>query len=102
MIVTKLDVLTGLDPVMLCVAYEIAGERVEELPYHQSALHKAVPIYEEHQGWDEDVSQCRELSDLPRAARSYLDRIEALAGLAVTYVGVGPSRHETIAVSPFL
>jgi adenylosuccinate synthase len=102
MIVTKLDVLTGLDPVRLCVAYEIAGERVEELPYHQSALHKAVPLYEEHQGWADDLSQCRELSDLPRTARSYLDRIEALAGLAVTYVGVGPSRYETIAASPYL
>jgi adenylosuccinate synthase len=100
MIVTKLDVLTGLDPIRLCVAYEIAGERVEDMPYHQSDFHKASPIYEDHPGWDEDVTGCRSMDELPRAARSYLGRIEDLADIPVTYVGVGPSRHETVVVGP--
>jgi len=100
LIITKLDVLTSLDPIRLCVAYEIEGERVEQVPYHQSAFHKAVPIYEEHGGWHDDIRDCRSLDELPRAARAYLDRIEELAELQVAFVGVGPARHETIAVEP--
>jgi adenylosuccinate synthase len=94
--ITKLDVLSGLDTIKLCVAYEIEGERVEEIPYHQSAFHKAVPIYEEFAGWDDDVTECRSMSELPRPARNYLARIEDLCGVPVSFVSVGPARHETI------
>jgi adenylosuccinate synthase len=96
LIVTKLDVLTGLDPLRLCLAYHVEGERTEEMPYHQSDFHHAVPVYEEHPGWTDDVRECTQLSELPRAARAYLDRMEELADLPITYVGVGPARHHTI------
>lgn len=92
--ITKLDILDALPTLRVCVAYEIDGERVEQMPYHQSQLHRAKPVYEELPGWNTDLSSLREMGDLPRAAASYLDFLEAQVGVPVTLVGVGPGRDQ--------
>jgi adenylosuccinate synthase len=91
---TKVDVLDGLDTIKVCVAYEIDGERVEHLPYHQSALHKAVPVYEELEGWRTDLSGFTEKAQLPAAARRYLDFLQDQIGVPISLVGVGPGRDQ--------
>ncbi|MGH3832651.1 MAG: adenylosuccinate synthase, partial [Pseudonocardiaceae bacterium] len=93
---TKLDVLSGLDPVPVCVAYEIDGRRTEEMPMTQTDLHHAVPVYEELPGWWEDLSHCRTLQELPSNAQSYITRLEHLCGARISAIGVGPARHQTI------
>jgi adenylosuccinate synthase len=97
---TKLDVLSGLDTVPVCVAYEVDGRRTEEMPMTQTDLHHAVPVFEELPGWWEDLSHCRALDDLPRNARSYVARLEELCGARISAVGVGPGRNQTIAIRP--
>ena len=96
--ITKLDILDALDTVKVCVAYDIAGERVEHLPYHQSDFHAAKPIYEELPGWSEDISGARGFDDLPAKARDYVLRLEELAGAQISCIGVGPGREQTIVV----
>jgi adenylosuccinate synthase len=100
--VTKLDVLSGLPTVPICVAYEIDGERVDTMPTTQTAFHHAVPVYEELDGWWEDISTARTESDLPAAARRYLERIEELCGARVAVAGVGPGREENVVLHPLL
>ncbi|MGH3721938.1 MAG: adenylosuccinate synthase [Pseudonocardiaceae bacterium] len=97
---TKLDVLSGLDPVPVCVAYEVDGRRVEEMPMTQTDLHHAVPVYEELPGWWEDLSHCRTLAELPRNARAYVARLAELCQAPISAIGVGPSRHQTIELRP--
>ena len=96
LVVTKLDILSGLDKVPICVGYEIDGERVDEMPMDQTAFHHAVPIYEEHDGWLEEISKCRRFEDLPVTARRYIERIEELCGTRVSVIGVGPGRDENV------
>jgi adenylosuccinate synthase len=97
---TKLDVLTGLPRLSLCVAYQRGGERLTELPFDD--YDRCTPVYETVEGWTEILSAARKLEDLPRAARTYVDRIAELAGCAVTMVSVGSRRHETIVLKdPF-
>lgn len=91
---TKLDVLDTLPTVKVCVAYDVDGERHERLPYHQSVLHRARPIYEELPGWQTDLTGITERSQLPPAARDYLAFVEAQVGAPVTLVGVGPGREQ--------
>ena len=93
---TKLDVLSGLERVPICVAYEIDGRRVDDMPMTQSDLHHAVPVYEEMPGWFEDLSPFRAFDELPAAARAYVERIEELTGAPVSAIGVGPGRNETV------
>ncbi|WP_063001197.1 adenylosuccinate synthase [Nocardia mikamii] len=93
---TKLDVLSSLDRVPICVAYEIDGERVEQMPTTQTEFHHAKPIYEEMPGWWEDISGARNFEDLPANARAYVERLEELSGARVSCIGVGPGRDETI------
>ena len=93
---TKLDVLSGLDTVPVCVAYEVDGTRLEEMPMTQTDLHHAVPVYEELPGWWEDLSHCRTLNELPPNARSYVARIEELCRARISAIGVGPGRDQTI------
>jgi adenylosuccinate synthase len=95
-VITKLDVLTGLETVPICVAYEVQGTRHDTMPVNQSDFHHARPIYEELDGWREDISQCRTFEELPRNARDYVLRLEALIGARVSAIGVGPGRDETI------
>lgn len=102
LVVTKLDVLSGLEKVPICVAYEIDGQRVESMPTTQTAFHHAVPIYEELDGWWEDITAVRTESDLPDNARRYLARLEQLCGARVSVVGVGPGREENVIRHPLL
>ena len=95
-VITKLDVLTGLDKIPVCVAYDIDGVRHDEMPVNQSDFHHAVPVYEELDGWWEDISQCRTFEDLPKNAQQYVLRVEELIGARVSAIGVGPSRDATI------
>ncbi len=97
--ITKLDVLDALDPIKVCVAYEVDGERRSSMPYHQSEIHRAVPIYEELPGWGADLSGVSERSELPREAEDYLCFIEEQAGVPATLVGVGPGRDQFITFS---
>jgi adenylosuccinate synthase len=93
---TKLDVLSGLDRVPICVAYEVDGFRVEDMPMTQTDVHHAVPVYEELPGWFEDISHCRRFEELPANAQAYVRRLEELSGARVSVIGVGPGRDQTI------
>ena len=95
-VLTKLDVLSGLDVVPICVAYDVLGVRHDTMPVNQSDFHHAVPIYEEHPGWREDISSCRRFEDLPTTAQSYVLRLEELIGARISAIGVGPARDEVI------
>ena len=94
--ITKLDVLSGLDKVPVCVAYDIGGQRCEEIPMTQTEFHHAVPVYEYLDGWQEDISAVRDAADLPRNARAYLSAIEEMIGAPVSAVGTGPRRDQTL------
>ena len=99
---TKLDVLTGWEKIPVCVAYEIDGKRVEELPASQSDFHHAKPIYEYLPGWSEDISKARKLSDLPINAQGYIKFLEKISGAPISAIGVGPGRDETIQIREFI
>jgi adenylosuccinate synthase len=96
LVVTKLDVLSGLPKVPICVGYLVDGVRYDEMPMTQTAFHHATPVFEEMDGWWEDISKARTLADLPAAAQAYLARIEELCGARVSVVGVGPGREENV------
>jgi adenylosuccinate synthase len=97
LVITKLDVLTGIDPIYAGVRYVgPEGASFDEFPYHQSVLHKAMGELVQLPGWDEDVSGARSLEDLPRNAQSYLDFISDFLGIPIVMVGVGPGRDEMI------
>jgi adenylosuccinate synthase len=95
---TKLDVLTGWEKIPVCVAYEIDGKRVEELPASQTEFHHAKPVYEYLPGWSENISSARSLNDLPKNAREYVKFLEEISGAPISAIGVGPGREETIVV----
>src|SRR5690606_890293 len=97
-VLTKLDVLTGYDPVPVCVGYEIDGVRHDEMPLTQTEFHHAVPIFEYLEGWHEDITEARTLSDLPAAARRYVETVEQMCGAPISAVGVGPGRDQIVAV----
>jgi adenylosuccinate synthase len=99
---TKLDVLTGWEKIPVCVAYEIDGKRVEELPASQTEFHHAKPIYEYLPGWSEDISKARSINDLPKNAREYVKFLEEISGAPMSAIGVGPGRDETIVVKDLL
>ncbi|NYD85877.1 adenylosuccinate synthase [Cellulomonas oligotrophica] len=96
LVVTKLDVLTGRDRIPVCVAYDVDGRRVEDMPVDQSDFHHAKPVYEYLDGWSEDISQARDVDDLPKAAQRYLQFLEDVSGTRISSVGVGPGREATI------
>jgi adenylosuccinate synthase len=96
LVLTKLDVLSGLDKLLICVGYEIDGKRVDDMPMDQTSFHHAVPVYEEHDGWEDDITKCRQFEELPVAAQRYIERIEQLCGTPVSVVGVGPGREENV------
>jgi adenylosuccinate synthase len=95
-VLTKLDVLTGMDEVPVCVAYDIDGRRRDELPTDQAEFARAVPIYETFPGWHEDISAARSVGDLPRNARDYLAALEEMINAPISAVGVGPGRDQTV------
>jgi len=93
---TKLDVLDTFERVKVCVAYECDGERFDYVPYHQSTLHRVVPVYEELPGWLTDLSQATSLADLPQQARDYVALLAEEIGVPVRLVGVGPGREQFV------
>ena len=93
---TKLDVLSSLETVPICVGYTIDGKRTDEMPMTQADIARAEPIYEELPGWWEDITEAREFDELPAKARDYVLRLEDLAGAHISCVGVGPGRDQTI------
>jgi adenylosuccinate synthase len=93
---TKLDVLTGIDPIRVCIAYEIDGKRVDRPPATQNAWARATPVYEDMPGWTDDLGQARSLDELPTAAQRYIDKLSALVETPVTLVSIGPGREQTI------
>jgi len=95
---TKLDVLTGWEKIPVCVAYEIDGARIEELPASQSDFHHAKPIYEYLPGWKENISKAKSVNDLPKNAQEYVKFLEKVSGAQISAIGVGPGRDETIVV----
>jgi adenylosuccinate synthase len=99
---TKLDVLTGLDSVPICVAYDIDGTRYDEMPMTQTAFHHARPVYEQMPGWWEDISDCRAVSDLPANAQAYVRRLEELSGARMSVLGVGPGREQNVLIHDLL
>ncbi|MEU3566963.1 adenylosuccinate synthase [Kitasatospora sp. NPDC036755] len=99
---TKLDVLTGWEQIPVCVAYEIDGKRVEELPYNQSDFHHAKPIYETLPGWTEDISKAKTFAELPKNAQAYVKALEEMSGAPISAIGVGPGRDETIEINSFI
>jgi len=97
--ITKLDILDTFDTLKVCVAYDVHGTRHEHLPYHQSDLHAAVPVYEELPGWNTDLTSVTERHGLPPGAVSYLEFLQAQVGVPITYVGVGPGREQFVQFS---
>ena len=95
-VMTKLDVLTGLETIPVCVAYQVDGVRVDEVPVSQSDFHHAVPIYQEFAGWSEDLTGIRTFDALPKNARDYVLAIEEISGSRISAVGVGPDREAII------
>jgi adenylosuccinate synthase len=95
-VMTKLDVLTGLEQIPVCVAYEVDGVRVDEVPVSQSDFHHAVPIYENFPGWTEDISGARTFDDLPANAQAYVLAVEAMSGSRISAIGVGPERDAIV------
>jgi adenylosuccinate synthase len=101
-VLTKLDVLTGLEKVPVCVAYDVDGTRHDEMPVNQTDFHHAKPVYEELPGWWEDISGARTLDDLPSNARSYVRAVEEMSGARISTIGVGPGRDESVVVHDLL
>jgi adenylosuccinate synthase len=96
LVVTKLDVLSAFSTIKVCVAYEFEGKRFEEFPPNQTIFNKAKPVFEEFAGWEEDITEARELDDLPKEARSYLEGLESLVGTPVSWASVGPEREQIV------
>ncbi|GAB3997859.1 adenylosuccinate synthase [Nocardioides marmoraquaticus] len=95
---TKLDVLSSWETVPVCVAYDVDGVRHDEMPMTQTDFHHAKPVYEHLDGWSEDISGCRQFSDLPKNAQRYVKALEEMSGAPFWAVGVGPGRDQTIVV----
>ena len=98
MAITKLDVLTGLETLKICVGYEIEGQTIRQRPASLKKMTLCKPIYEEMAGWNEDITGAREKNDLPKAALDYLSAIEDITGIPVSIISVGPGRTDTIVV----
>jgi adenylosuccinate synthase len=99
---TKLDVLSGLAKVPVCVAYDVDGARHDEIPMTQTEFHHAIPIYEYLDGWWEDLSEVTEFAGLPRNAQAYVRAVEEIIGAPVAAVGTGPRRDQTLQLRPLI
>ena len=100
--ITKLDVLSGLERVPVCVAYDVNGTRHDEVPMSQTEFHHAVPVYEYLDGWWEDISSAREFGELPRNAQAYVKALEDMIGAPLAGIGVGPRRDQTLQLRPLI
>jgi len=95
-VLTKLDVLSGLETIPVCVAYDVNGVRHDEMPVNQSDFHHATPIYQEFAGWSEDISGARTFEELPQNAKDYILALEAMSGSRISAIGVGPEREQVV------
>ncbi|MEV7801597.1 adenylosuccinate synthase [Microbispora sp. NPDC088329] len=95
---TKLDVLSGLERIPVCVAYDVDGVRHDEIPMTQTDFHHATPIYEELPGWQEDITSAKTFDDLPPNAQAYVNALEEMSGAPISAIGVGPGRTQTIQI----
>ncbi|WP_017623073.1 adenylosuccinate synthase [Nocardiopsis chromatogenes] len=93
---TKLDVLTGLDRIPVCVGYDVDGVRHDEIPMTQTDFHHAVPVYEHLDGWSEDITGARSFGELPKTAQDYVRTLEEMSGAPISAIGVGPGRDQTL------
>jgi len=93
---TKLDVLTGLDPVKICAGYEVDGQEIGYPPESTKILARGNPIYEDNPGWKEDITTVTDFDDLPENAQAYVERLEDLLGVDISAISVGPGRDQTI------
>ena len=92
--ITKLDVLTGIDPIRICTGYELDNQCIEYPPELSSDLARCVPVYEAMAGWDRDISDAKGFSDLPKAAQDYVRRIEEILGVSAKIISIGPDREQ--------
>ena len=95
-VLTKLDVLTGIKEIPVCVAYDVNGKRFDEMPVSQTDYHHAKPIYENFAGWSEDISGARKFEDLPKNAQDYILALEKISGARISAIGVGPERDQIV------
>jgi adenylosuccinate synthase len=98
LVITKIDVLSGLDTLKICTGYRAYGQTFDDMPPHQSVFHDASPIYEELEGWHEEIDETRSFGELPKQAQAYVRRIEQLVGVPVSIVSVGPARDQSLLV----
>ena len=98
-VLNKVDILSGLPEVKVCVGYRVDGELIEEWPMSAAVLERAAPVYETFEGWQQDLRGCRSIDELPTAARRYVAAIEQRAGVPISHISVGPERTQTIAVN---
>jgi adenylosuccinate synthase len=101
-VLTRLDVLDGLEQVKICVGYELDGQRIDHFPARSELLEQCLPVYEEWAGWQRPTGEVRAAEDLPLAARRYVHRIGELLGVPVSMIGVGAHRDQTILVDSYL
>ena len=101
-VLTKLDVLSGLAKIPVCVAYEVDGVRLDEMPVNQSDFHHAKPIYEEFDGWTEDITGARTFDELPANAQAYIRALEGMSGARFSAIGVGPEREQVVVLHDLL
>ena len=100
LVVTKLDVLSGLDQINICDSYRVNGQTFSELPMGPSQLGMFEPVFTSMPGWRADITGARKWSDLPEGAQAYIHTIEQIAGIPVTSVSVGPERDQVVEVQP--
>ncbi|WP_217176952.1 adenylosuccinate synthase [Streptomyces sp. AC495_CC817] len=96
LVLTKLDILTGLEQIPVCVAYDVDGTRFDEVPVNQTDFHHATPILEYFPGWSEDISTARTFEDLPQTAQDYVLALEEMSNTRISVIGVGPERDQVI------
>ena len=96
LVITKLDILSGLDEIPVCVAYELDGQTIRHIPADLAVLERCRPVYEVLPGWQEDIMSVTRLQDLPLNAREYVDYLAAEVGVPVSYISVGPGREQFI------
>ncbi|GAA3934279.1 adenylosuccinate synthase [Microbacterium soli] len=96
LVLTKLDVLTGLERIPVCVAYDVDGRHFDDVPVNQTDFHHAKPIYEYFPGWTEDISAARSFEDMPENARNYVLALERMSNTRISVIGVGPEREQVV------
>ena len=97
--ITKLDVLSGLEELKLCISYQNGQETINDYPYEQNMLYSAKPVYETYEGWTEDITSVKNFDDLPENAKKYIKAIEKYIQIPITFISVGPERNQNIVIT---